>query len=64
VNLQAVLVVELANTKIIRNSVNVIQVRSSFRDYVNVIQVRSRFRDSVNVIEVRSRFRDYSITFT
>jgi hypothetical protein len=35
VNLQAVLVVELANTKIIRNSVNVIQVRSRFIDYVN-----------------------------
>ena len=42
--LQTVLVMELVNTKIIRDSVNVIQVRSRLRDSVNVIQVRSRFR--------------------
>ena len=38
---------------------NVIQVRSRFRDYVNVMQVRSRFRDYVNVVQVRSSFKDY-----
>jgi hypothetical protein len=34
--------------------VNVIQVRSRFRNSVNVIQVRSRFfRDYVNVIQIK-----------
>ena len=42
--LQTVLIMELVNTKTIRDSVIVMQVRSRFRDYVNVIQVRSRFR--------------------